>query len=362
MNTILLIDDEAPIRESLAEILELNGYKVITAENGKDGILKAILNNPDLIVLDMMMPEMDGLAFIKLIRQNPTFDFTPVIFATAKAKIDDMREGLDLGAEDYITKPFSSEVLLMAIENKLEKFRKIKKSAKISSGLSVHDVYFKMLHEVGTALNGIIGGVDILEQFFDDLKKEDRDRTFKNIKQSAGRLQRIFENNRWFEKIRKGLISPESETIVSSNIEFIIQRIVKEFKENYDFKKLDLQMIIEPGNIGVEERRLSKIVYEILDNAFKFSKKNSKIIISGKLIDNKYSLRISDSGSGFDFDNYNSQREFRQLNRDVSEQQGMGLGLHIAISLMEALNINYSIDSSANGTIITCQFPVSLQS
>jgi two-component system, sensor histidine kinase and response regulator len=360
MKTILLIDDEAQIRDSLAEILELNGYQVITAENGKDGLLKAILNNPDLIILDMMMPEMDGLTFIKLIRQNPVFDFTPVIFATAKAKIDDMREGLDFGAEDYITKPFSSDTLIKAIENKLEKFRKIKKSAKISSGLSVHDVYFKMLHEVGTALNGILGGVDILEQFSDNLNKEERERTLKNIRLSASRLQRIFDNNRWFEKIRKGLISPEPEALFSSNIEFIIQKIIKELKKNYDYKQLDLQITIEPVNIGLEERRLTKILYEILDNACKFSKGKTNVRVSGKVLNNIYYLSISDSGSGFDVENYNSQREFRQLNRDVFEQQGMGLGLHIAISIMESLNITYSIESSENGTKITCQFPVAV--
>jgi len=120
--TILIIDDHNDIRENTAEILSLGGYKTFTAENGKRGIEVALKEKPDLIVCDIMMPELDGYGVLHLLRKNPETEEIPLIFLTAKAERSDLRKGMEMGADDYVTKPFEELELMNAIESRLHKY------------------------------------------------------------------------------------------------------------------------------------------------------------------------------------------------------------------------------------------------
>lgn len=119
--SILVIDDNTALRENTAEILELAGYKTFTAENGKQGVDVALSEKPSLIVCDIMMPELDGYGVLHLLRKHPETQNIPFIFLTAKTERSDMRKGMDLGADDYVTKPFDDIELLNAIEVRLKK-------------------------------------------------------------------------------------------------------------------------------------------------------------------------------------------------------------------------------------------------
>lgn len=125
---LLVIEDNLEVRENLCEILELSGYEVHSAENGKIGVEKASNLLPDLILCDVMMPELDGFGVIKILNRNPKVNHIPLIFLTAKAEKTDMRKGMGLGAEDYITKPFDDVELLEAIEMRLKKAERINKT------------------------------------------------------------------------------------------------------------------------------------------------------------------------------------------------------------------------------------------
>jgi CRP-like cAMP-binding protein len=121
MKVILVIDDNTDIRENTAEILDMSGYRTLTAENGKKGVELALKEKPDLVVCDIMMPELDGYGVLHLLRKNPKTQFTPFIFLTAKTERSDLRKGMEMGADDYITKPFEDIELLNAIEVRLKK-------------------------------------------------------------------------------------------------------------------------------------------------------------------------------------------------------------------------------------------------
>ncbi len=121
MNKILLIEDDVTVRENTAELLELSGYEVITASNGKQGVDKAQEHNPDIIVCDIMMPEMDGYGVLQELSKKPQTVNVPFIFLSAKTEHKDIRKGMDLGADDYLTKPFEEEDLLSALESRLAK-------------------------------------------------------------------------------------------------------------------------------------------------------------------------------------------------------------------------------------------------
>ncbi len=121
MKHLLLVEDNKEIRENTAEILELAGYKVRSAENGKIGVELALQEKPDLIICDIMMPVLDGYGVLHLLNKNPELTGIPFIFLTAKAERSDLRRGMEMGADDYITKPFSDIELLNAIESRLKK-------------------------------------------------------------------------------------------------------------------------------------------------------------------------------------------------------------------------------------------------
>lgn len=122
---ILVIEDQEDVRENIAELLDLSNYEPITASNGKEGVKKALEVKPNLILCDIMMPEMDGYEVIYLISKNPEIASIPFIFLTAKSEMGDFRKGMNMGADDYITKPFEEMELLSAIERRLEKYDKL---------------------------------------------------------------------------------------------------------------------------------------------------------------------------------------------------------------------------------------------
>jgi len=126
MKKILVIEDNLEVRENLCEILELDSYEVVPAENGKIGVEKALSERPDLIICDVMMPELDGYGVLKILNKNPLVNHIPFIFLTAKAEKADMRKGMGLGAEDYITKPFDDAALLEVIQLRIKKAERIK--------------------------------------------------------------------------------------------------------------------------------------------------------------------------------------------------------------------------------------------
>lgn len=121
MKKLLVVDDNTEIRENTVEILTLAGYDVHSAENGKRGVEVAIKTMPDLIVCDIMMPELDGYGVLHLLKKNPATEHIPFIFLTAKTERTDFRKGMEMGADDYITKPFDDLELLRAIEIRLRK-------------------------------------------------------------------------------------------------------------------------------------------------------------------------------------------------------------------------------------------------
>lgn len=166
MKKILVIEDNQDILENTAEILELSNYKVFTAPDGKAGVEMAMANKPDLILCDIMMPELDGYGVLHMIQKNPELQSTPFIFLTAKAEREEIRKGMSLGADDYIAKPFDPTDLLNAIEGRLRKADLVKQ--KIADGL-------KGMNELIT----IAGGKKALQDFvegrqFDTYKKKQR--------------------------------------------------------------------------------------------------------------------------------------------------------------------------------------------
>jgi len=144
---ILIIEDNDDIRESTAEILELGNYKVLQASNGKQGVELAAGHLPGLILCDIMMPELDGYGVLHLLSKNPQTAIIPFIFLTAKTERQDMRKGMEMGADDYLTKPFDEVELFNAIESRLKK----KDHQKQLYGQSMEQLNTLLSHNKGNA-------------------------------------------------------------------------------------------------------------------------------------------------------------------------------------------------------------------
>lgn len=147
MKSVLVIDDNEDIRENTSEIMELAGYKILTAENGKEGVALAIKEKPDIIVCDIMMPELDGYGVLHLLRKNPGTQNIPFIFLTAKTERTDLRKGMEMGADDYVTKPFEEVELLNAVEIRLKKAEVIQQP--YSSSAQGLDQFLKDVKDTG---------------------------------------------------------------------------------------------------------------------------------------------------------------------------------------------------------------------
>ena len=155
MKTILLIEDDRALRENTEELLELSGYSMITAPNGKIGIQMAKEKLPDIIVCDIMMPEVDGYGVLKDLSSDEKTKHIPFIFLSAKTEHKEIRRGMDLGADDYLTKPFEEEDLVNAIESRLAKVELLGRMAKErSQGTAGPEDQIRTLNE--------------LKNFFDD--------------------------------------------------------------------------------------------------------------------------------------------------------------------------------------------------
>jgi CRP-like cAMP-binding protein len=209
MKKILLIEDNATIRENAAEILELANYKVVTAENGKLGIETALAELPDLIVCDIMMPVLDGYGVLHTLHKNESLKNIPFIFLTAKTERSDLRRGMEMGADDYITKPFSGTELLNAIEGRLKKAELLKDEM-----LSGIDGFNKLL--------AVSGSKDALETLTTD-RDINKYRKKQTIYNEGNRAARMF---------------------------YIVKGKVKTYKTNEDGKELVVGLYSEGDFLG----------------------------------------------------------------------------------------------------------------
>lgn len=134
MHTILVIEDNEEVRENISEILQLSNYRIITAGNGKTGVEMALKEKPDLVICDIMMPVLDGYGVLHLLSKNEETNTIPFIFLTAKSEKIDLRKGMEMGADDYLTKPFDGIELLNAVESRINKIVRIKKNFEANVG------------------------------------------------------------------------------------------------------------------------------------------------------------------------------------------------------------------------------------
>jgi CheY-like chemotaxis protein len=363
LSKILVIEDEDNIRENIQELLEAKGYYVRSASNGKQGILEAIDFRPNLILCDIMMPKMDGFKVLEYIRKTSTIQNVPFIFLTAKIDRQDVRHGMELGADDYLTKPFTSKDLINAIETRLKKQQKIiSEYAKVKHELDT-TVFATYYHEFNTPLHGINGGVNLLINARDSFSDKQIQELLYSILKSGLRLNHSLANLMLFEEIKRAEVYTELLGMFSNGktqgnwphrIETEINTIAKEIY----YRAEDLDFSMQAVDLNINPEYLLRIVLELTDNALKFSKKEQRVNISGKKQGDLYIIEVKDIGKGFVLESLDKIAPFKQFNRSKMEQQGLGIGLYLVKRLVEFNNGELKINSTEDvGTTVTVSLP-----
>lgn len=350
---ILIIEDDQSIRENLQDILEAYNYTVQSFADGYQGLKEILENQPDLIICDIMTPHMDGYEVLKALKANELTANIPFIFLTAKVDRKDQRKGMEMGADDYIVKPFTTQELVNAIESRVQK-QKLTQN-KIQTELSNKlDEFAKInSHEYNTPLNGIIGLSTTLEESIQSLSTTDIVEIAQAIKTSAKRLHKTFKNYILYTLIQKGQFKSQ-KSIINSNwlqqhTEITLAETALKFKRQADIEfelKLKKDFTV---NLGIED--LSYVIEELIWNAFKFSPKNTKVEVVLGSDAKGFEISVGNYCTESSF--FDKAEPFKQFDRELNEQQGSGLGLHLCKKIAEIYGWNLSKTQRADMVTIS---------
>jgi two-component system, sensor histidine kinase and response regulator len=356
MRQILVMEDDLDLLILIEEALNSAGFKVIVAKDGQEGVDLATKHKPDLIISDIGMPKLTGYEAMDLIRQNPELESIPFIILTGFADPKNQRIGMNRGADDYLSKPFTIEVLLGAINARIQRLIIVERLTEAKLDALRKNIATSLPHEMRTPLVGIIGLVDLLIDSSQTIKPNEVLEYSQDIKLSADRLLSLIQNYITYaelelnkEAIAAEVFLAEKSYLRPSLIQNIGQFIAKKYGRQSDLQLEEIPTV----SLTIKEVRLYKILGEVIDNAFKFSKPGTPVKIDGWLEPESPSsqgmgqvvIRISDRGRGFSAEEIKNVGAYIQFERKIYEQQGGGLGLALAKQLAELFKGSLSIAS-----------------
>jgi two-component system sensor histidine kinase/response regulator len=361
MKRILIIDDEEWLREMVHMALAEKGFDVIEAENGAVGIEKARKELPDLILCDVNMEKVDGYLTLSSLRSEPATTAIPFILMTGLADNAGMRHGMELGADDYLPKPFSIQALYAAVEARLKKAQALRQEAEKKLSDLRDNISLMLPHELRTPLNGILAYGEILAAEASTLPAQEVAEMGQVIHDSGKRLERLIENFLIYAQIE--LLGADMQKInalrqkqTPSPAKLIEEHARGQAQAANRADDLRLELADHP--VPVSEDYLAKIVDELVQNAFKFSEAGKRVSVTLSESPNGVLLSVTDQGRGFSTEHITKVGAYMQFDRKIQEQQGLGLGLVIARRLTELHGGTLSIQSEHGGaTTVTVKLP-----
>ena len=367
MTKVMLVEDNPILLESIAFELEMRGYDVMQAIDGRVALdlLNVTDHTPDIIVSDIAMPNMDGYMLLESVRQNQKWNNVPFLFLTALDSKNASRTGRELGVDDYLTKPFQPEDLVIAMENKLSRIAQFRQAAEVQ----MDDVRRQLLHmlsqELRSPLTYIFGGAEMLEEYLGDLPNETAHDMLRLVQTGVKRLNRLVNNILYLVTIDSGHLKRIIEQYGSPfEVMDIVNTAVRTIRDNPQFADRDLQVEVngpdEPLYIHGVDEYLVMMVAEILHNAFKYSPQRATITVNVARVGVNVRIVIQDQGPGIPPEKIDSVWDrFMQMHHEDYEQQGSGLGLSLVRETARLHGGDCGIASQPGvGTTVTLQLPL----
>jgi len=356
---ILLVEDDFNLLDVGVDYLREVGFEVLTAQSGQEALAKAKKTLPDVIVSDIMMQNGNGLFLLENLKRHPATHLVPFIFVTARGSRSDMRQGMALGADDYITKPFNMNELESAIRGQLEK-RARRSSAAVAFD---HQHLLSLPHELRTPLNGILGITDLM---MDGLRRgripapAELEENLEILQESGLRLFRLIENYLLYYELRLASGNPRrSELYMKDPIELPLDSNFFDHLCDHHKRPKDVRVELAPASLPIGTELFHKMITELVDNALKFSDPHESIHLKGSETEGIYSVSVQDNGLGMTADQIENVAPFTQFERAALEQQGVGLGLCLVRLIAEILDLQLDIKSApSSGTTVTIHFPL----
>ncbi len=330
---ILIVEDDLAMSSGIRDVLEMHGYRVQLAENGVEGLKVLEALTPDLIISDIMMPEMDGFEFLERVRRRPEWATVPFIFLTAKGQRPDIRTGKQLGADDYLVKSVDLEDLLVVVRAKLERSLVIRQRSRQDMEELKRQVLNMLSHEFRTPLTYITGYVDLIQD--GEWSPEELQKFLGRIKSGSLRLNHLVEDFLFLVRFET---DDARQAYAMDKGPFntwrsLIARVFDAQRGPAAQRSVELLSDVQPELPLVEahEPYLENAVNRLVDNAVKFSKQDGgQVIVKVSAADDQVCCTVIDTGIGIPAAELPHMFDrFHQINRQKIEQQGAGVGLAI---------------------------------
>lgn len=358
-----MIDDIPENLQVLAGILYKEHAKISIATSALQGIETAKNILPDLILLDITMPEMDGFEAAKILKSDPDTANIPIIFLTARNNIDDIIMGFDVGGIDYITKPYNPKELLTRVATHLELKHSKEELKKMNEQLIYanieKDKFLSLVsHDLRSPFAGIIGLVEFMVNEFDSFTTEELKEYLGNFQTSINVQYKFLENLlAWgnFQLGRKSL-QPESfsmKEVITNN--FMLLKTVAENK-----KTSLISNVNDSAIIYADPNMIPSVTHNLISNSIKFTKEGGQIIVSSSEVDNKIRIEVNDNGVGMNEKTINSLFKIDKISTSpgTNNEKGTGLGLILCQEMLVKNNGKIWVESELGvGTSFFFELP-----
>ncbi len=349
LRNILVVEDEAGIRGNLREMLEAEGYMVREAVDGDDGIRQALASPPDLVICDVMMPGKDGWAVLSTLREREETFEVPFLFLTARADRESHRRGMELGAEDYLTKPFTRAEVLAAIEARLRRAEGLGRKLREQLAGLKQTLSRSLPHEILTPLNGILGLSAMLVDEYESMRRGEIHELAQGIVDSGENLHRLVRRFLLYSEMQLALSEPgqlarlRQERVPDASQE--MERIARALLLSTS-RATDLVVHGGEGRPGMLPAHFELCLQEMMLEALRRTKPGQALRLSCGPDGVGWSLRLQADGGRIE------PVELERMRAGGGASDGMGLGLAALRVAADLYRGSFHMDSSPSTGIV----------
>ena len=331
--TILVVEDNQAMNSAICDILEMNGFHVLTASDGVEGLAAIQQHHPDLVLCDIMMPRMDGYALLQHIRSDEQLRTVPFIFLSARSSLQDRRQAKSIGIEDYLIKPVDSQDMLLAISNVLRREEYARTQAEKQIARLRAEIVSVLQHEFRTPLTFILGYAELLaESPSESVDIETLRSSTAAILEGGRRLQTMIEKFLLLADMQHRVELPDSVAPVDTLV--LLAEMAQRFDSAAKQAGINFSLASELDNVSIlaEPGYVRVAIERLIENALQYRRgKSSHIGLSVVAMEGYLGLQVIDDGKGIPARELAALRSpFAQIDRENRAQPGAGLGLALA--------------------------------